>query len=65
VLIGDARILLKIQKQKRWEHLYNSMESEQLYNEAIGLLKQLIAIPSLSREEDKTASALESFFCRA
>src|SRR6478736_10477661 len=38
------------------------MESEDLYNDSIALLQQLIAIPSLSREEDKTASALESFF---
>lgn len=56
------RILLKTQKRKHWEHLYNNMASEQLYNEAVELLQQLIAIPSLSREEDKTASALESFF---
>ena len=56
------KILLKTQKRKHWEHLYNNMASEQLYNEAVKLLQQLIAIPSLSREEDKTASVLESFF---
>lgn len=33
-----------------------------LTEEAINLLKKLIAIPSFSREEDKTASALEDFF---
>jgi len=55
---------LKIQKRKQREHLYNNMESEDLYNDSIALLQQLIAIPSLSREEDKTASALESFFAQ-
>ena len=34
----------------------------QLYNDAIDLLKKLISIPSFSREEDGTASALEDFF---
>lgn len=57
-------ILLKTQKRKHREHLYNNMASEQLYNEAVGLLQKLIVIPSLSREEDKTASALESFFAQ-
>ncbi|MBS1921370.1 MAG: M20 family metallo-hydrolase [Bacteroidetes bacterium] len=33
-----------------------------LYNEAIGLLKRLIATPSFSREEDKTSEILEHFF---
>src|SRR5882724_5308498 len=31
-------------------------------NDAIDLLKKLISIPSFSREEDETASALEDFF---
>tara|TARA_R110000796_G_scaffold252584_1_gene388158 strand:+ start:23069 stop:24121 length:1053 start_codon:yes stop_codon:yes gene_type:complete len=34
----------------------------QLFNEALDLLKQLIAIPSLSKEEDKTADLIQSFF---
>lgn len=34
---------------------------DELQNEAIGLLKQLVATPSFSREEDKTAAILESF----
>ena len=33
-----------------------------LYEKAISLLKGLIAIPSFSREEDKTADLIESFF---
>lgn len=32
-----------------------------LQRDAIGLLKKLIAIPSFSKEEDKTASAIEQF----
>jgi acetylornithine deacetylase len=32
-----------------------------LQEEALGLLRQLIAIPSFSREEDKTASVLEGY----
>lgn len=32
-----------------------------LYNEAIGLLKELISIPSFSREEHNTASAIAKF----
>jgi len=35
-----------------------------LYREALGLLQELIAIPSFSREEDRTASAIEAFFGR-
>ena len=34
----------------------------QLFNEALDLLKQLIAIPSFSKEEDKTADLIQSFF---
>jgi len=37
---------------------------EQLHTQALDLLKQLIATPSVSREEDKTASILEEFFLR-
>jgi acetylornithine deacetylase len=37
------------------------MTKEQLQDEAIGLLKQLIATPSFSKEEDKTAEIIESF----
>lgn len=35
--------------------------SKELYIEATDLLKKLIAIPSFSREEDKTADAIEKF----
>jgi len=35
---------------------------DNLYSEAINLLKQLIAIPSFSKEENKTANCLENFF---
>ena len=34
----------------------------QLFNEALDLLKQLIAIPSFSKEEDKTADLIQGFF---
>ncbi|HSC38057.1 MAG TPA: M20/M25/M40 family metallo-hydrolase, partial [Chitinophagaceae bacterium] len=37
------------------------METTILYDDAVALLKQLIAIPSLSREEDGTATAIETF----
>ncbi len=37
------------------------MEIEHLYNDALKLLKQLVATPSFSREEDKTASIIENF----
>lgn len=37
------------------------MTKEQLQDEAIDLLKQLIATPSFSKEEDKTAEIIESF----
>lgn len=37
------------------------MNSQQLHTEAINLLKQLIATPSFSREEDRTALIIESF----
>ena len=33
-----------------------------LYTAAVDLLRQLIATPSISREEDKTASVIENFF---
>lgn len=36
--------------------------TDQLHQEAINLLSQLIEIPSLSREEDKTADHLQAFF---
>ena len=35
---------------------------EELYSDAVNLLKQLIAIPSFSKEEDNTADCLEQFF---
>lgn len=35
---------------------------EDLYSDAFNLLKELIAIPSFSKEEDKTAACLENFF---
>jgi len=38
------------------------MSIDKLYNEAVELLKQLIATPSFSKEEDKTAAVIEQFF---
>lgn len=35
---------------------------DDLYFDAVNLLKELIAIPSFSKEEDKTADCLEKFF---
>lgn len=40
------------------------MEIEHLIQEATELLKQLIATPSLSRQEDQTAQLLEAFFSK-
>lgn len=37
------------------------MNVEELYYEAVYLLKQLISIPSFSKEENKTAAAIEDF----
>ena len=37
---------------------------ENLYFEAVSLLKELIAIPSFSKEEDLTADCLEEFFSK-
>lgn len=37
------------------------MNNTQLHTEAINLLKELIATPSFSREEDKTAAIIENF----
>ena len=37
------------------------MDNEILYTEAVDLLKQLIAIPSFSREENHTAARIETF----
>ncbi len=37
------------------------MSIEQLYNDAIELLRQLISIPSFSKEEDKTAALIGTF----
>ena len=37
------------------------MEPKELYDDAVVLLKQLIATPSLSKEEDKTAAVIEQF----
>src|SRR5260221_1346533 len=36
----------------------------QIYDDTLDLLKKLISIPCISREEDETASALEDFFWR-
>jgi acetylornithine deacetylase len=38
------------------------MNIEELYNEAIELLRQLISISSFSKEEDKTAGCIQDFF---
>ncbi|HEY0433742.1 MAG TPA: acetylornithine deacetylase, partial [Chitinophagaceae bacterium] len=35
-----------------------------LYNDAVGLLKQLITTPSFSKEEDNTADLIEEFLER-
>ena len=35
---------------------------DELFSDSVNLLKQLIAIPSFSKEEDKTADCLEAFF---
>ncbi|MER2999451.1 M20 family metallo-hydrolase [Pontibacter populi] len=40
------------------------MTTDQLYTEALELLKELISIPSFSREEDKTADAICHFLQR-
>src|SRR4051794_3080503 len=37
---------------------------ELLFNDAVSLLKQLISIPSFSREEENTATAIGSFLER-
>src|SRR5690349_6356356 len=37
------------------------MSIEQLYNDSVVLLKQLIATPSFSKEEDRTADIIEAF----
>jgi len=36
--------------------------SDKLFSDALELLKHLIAIPSFSKEENKTADAIETFF---
>ncbi len=41
---------------------HKEFQTKALQEEAIQLLQQLIAIPSISREEDKTAEAIEKFF---
>ena len=38
--------------------MYFMVNKEQLFTEAVGLLKELIAIPSFSKEEDQTAGVL-------
>jgi len=38
------------------------MSIDQLYNDAVDLLKKLISTPSFSKEEDKTAAIIEQFF---
>ena len=37
------------------------MNIELLYNDAVALLKKLIATPSFSKEEDKTADIIQAF----
>jgi len=37
------------------------MKIEELYQDALQLLKQLVATPSFSKEEEKTATLIESF----
>lgn len=38
------------------------MPEEKLYTDAVSLLKQLIAVPSFSKEEEGTATAIDNFF---
>ncbi len=40
------------------------IQTGSLTTQAIALLKELISIPSFSREEDRTANCLENFFRR-
>lgn len=40
------------------------MEADYLFNEAVGLLKELIATPSFSKEENETAEIICAFFAR-
>lgn len=40
------------------------MSIEEKYTEAVELLKQLITVPSFSKEEDKTAAVLEDFLLK-
>ena len=42
--------------------IINSEAIEPLYQKALGLLQDLIAQPSFSKEEDKTADLIEAFF---
>ncbi len=39
----------------------NNFSSQVLFEDAIGLLKELIAMPSFSKEEDQTASIISRF----
>lgn len=41
--------------------IHSSEDLDELFSDALDLLKQLIAIPSLSKEEDKTADAIENY----
>ncbi len=41
---------------------FSSYSIDQLHQEAVRLLSQLIEIPSLSRQEDRTADLLQAFF---
>jgi len=40
----------------------SEQELDNLFSKSYQLLKELIAIPSFSKEEDKTALHLETFF---
>ncbi len=40
------------------------MITEKLYTDAVELLKKLIAVPSFSKEEDRTAILIEAFFLK-
>jgi acetylornithine deacetylase len=42
----------------------NLMETDQLFKDAVDLLKELIATQSFSKEEDKTAAILEAFLTK-
>jgi len=43
-------------------NIFSGTDLENLYQDALTLLRDLISLPSLSKEEDKTADRIETFF---